>query len=192
MTSDGVYVSLRATLDEAGVHAWRRVLLEPMRDAVRSADGFNPYTAPDEDYLAAADLGAHPTVHDLLARLARAADDGELFFELAREGATMRIRSFLPSRVDYNVHGFPLVYAAVAAREAGGVASLSLLGELAGDIVIVLVNASPTALSVRRPDPQDLTEHDWNERLGGIVAFDEARARWARKAKKARRHRQME
>jgi hypothetical protein len=192
MTTDGVYVSLHAALDEAGFHAWRRVHLGPMRDAVRSAGGFNPYTAPDVDYLAEADLGSRATVHDLLARLSRAADEGELFFEHVHEGATTRIRSFLPSWADFNVHAFPLVYAAAAVRETGGVASLSLLGDFAGDIVIVLVDASPSALSVRRPDPQDLTENDWNERLGGIVAFDEARARWAKKAKKARRRRERE
>jgi hypothetical protein len=183
--SDGVYVSLNATLDEAAYHGWRRALLEPMRDALRGVGEFDAMHAGDDDHVA--DFGEGATVADLLAYLARAADGGELFFELVREATVASVRAFLPTWSDLHRYEFQLIYSAARARDVGGAAALSLLGELGGEIVIVLVDASPSVVSVRRPDPQDFGEDHWNERLGGIASFDAARARWAKTARRRRR-----
>lgn len=186
----GVYVALDLSFEMGDAQAFRRAPLLPQRDRLRGLGDFDSIDTSDDDLLGEGNaLGPAATVADLLALLRREAYEGEQFFSVEHGESHLRVQGFLSSWSAYREHRLPLIFTATAAEASGGRGSLSLLGEVDGEIVTILVDVDAGSVRVASVDPQNLTEGDWNVRLGGMSALDEARHKWAKKAKRAVRHR---
>jgi hypothetical protein len=129
------------------------------------------------------------TVADLLAHLKRAAEEGEQFVEVVSEdeGCQVTLRGILGGYDDYRAHRLPIVYACAAAGSRGGGGRATFLGQSDGEFVTLFVDVEGARVAIDQPDPQNLVEEDWEDRLGGVEALDEAHAAWAKKARKKRR-----
>lgn len=185
---DGVvYVALDITHEAAQAPlAWERAPLAPLRDALRGTGDFDALLADDVDH-----VEATTTVADVLARLERSADEGAVYFSReparTRGAARVGVRGVLATWSDYHEALLPLIYVAAAAAATGSRARLSVMGDLEGTVLIVLVDVEDGAVTVRSEDPQNLAEPDWRERLGDTEALDAAYQKWARKGRRRRR-----
>jgi hypothetical protein len=176
-TLDEALSIARGFVAKKDVARWAHFVDEQGRDAVRvEQDGPLPRSATNADLLA------------LLARLAR---DGEQFLEVdvRRDAGQVAVRGVLSDYDTYRAHRLPWLYAVSSAVCAGGTGSLTLLGESEGEFVATFADAGAgaSALTIQEVDPQNLTEEDWEERLGGVEALQQAFAAWARERQKRRR-----
>jgi hypothetical protein len=174
-TLDEALSIARGFVEKKDVARWAHFVNDAGKDAVRvEQDG---------------PLAREATAADLLALLARTARDGDLFLEVDvdRDAGTASVRGVLPEYDTYRIHRLPWLYALAGAAEVGGRGSLTFLGEAEGEFVATLADLDGTRLSLREEDPQNLTEDDWNERLGDL---EEAHRAWTKaKPKKHRRGR---
>jgi hypothetical protein len=181
-----VFVSLDVRHDDGASLRWREARLRPLRERLQGVGDFDLLLAGDVD-----NVEPTTTVAQLLASLDRKSADGELYF--AREpsaggddGAVM-FRGVIATWADYHELLFALIYATAAAAVTGSVARLSVMGDLDGTVLIVLVDAARELVTVRAADPQDLTESVWNERLGGIESLEDGYRGWTRMARRRAR-----
>lgn len=179
-----VYVSLLVAHGGA-FSEWRRTRLLDLRESLTGVGDFDRIRGGEDG-----ELEPEATVADLLARCGHEASEGEVFFERdagSASGGTTRLRGVLTSWSSYHTHLMPLIYAAAAASRIGADSSLSLMGALDGEVLIVLVDVAGGQVRVRAEDPQNLCEDDWNARLGGMASIDEAFRKWSKRARKRRR-----
>lgn len=167
---------------------WQRRPLLAQRDALAGVGDFDALHGGDVDHVEPTD-----DVATLLARLTRLSEEGEQWFEVVRGKDATTVRGALSTHAAYRELRFPLLYAASAANAAnaalgdGLVARLSLLGELEGEIVIVLADVDANGVRLSRVDPQNFSEDDWQERSGGLDVLEVAWAKWRKKARRRAR-----
>jgi hypothetical protein len=184
MTEGVVYFSLEVSHPGADVAlSWERSPLAPLRDALRGCGHFDRLLQDDDDH-----VEAGTTVADFLARLERRSDEGQTFCQRepahGRASPRVRVRGALTEWSEHHELLFPLIYAAAAASSTGSQARLSVMGDLEGTVVLVLVDVTGGEVRVRQEDPQNLSEAAWEERLGGMAALEEARRRWMKKRRR--------
>lgn len=165
---------VRSLVDPARIERWSRVVDEGM-DAIRMEE--------------AGPLRRDADVAELLAYLRRSTEEGTEFVEVQGDEGKITLRGFLSSYDEYRNHRMPLVYALAAAGAVGGSGRLTFLGESEGEFVTLFVDVGAGAIQIAEPDPQNLDEEDWEERLGGMEALGQAYEAWRKKSRKKRRGR---
>jgi hypothetical protein len=155
-----------------GSDAWPEQVLTDAREQLAGVGDFDRLHGGDDDHVEDGE-----TVAERLRRLERASNEGELFAVVSSAPTRVQVRGVLSSWAEYHEQLFGLIYLAAAAVRAGDRAQLSVMGELDGELLIVLVDGSPD-LSVRAEDPQNLDEDDWNSRLDGVAALEAEFQAW--------------
>jgi hypothetical protein len=126
-------------------------------------------------------LARDASVADLLAYLTAAADEAT---EVIREGGIVVARGFLSDYDAYRSYRLPIVYSVGAARDHGAAGRVTFFGESDGEFVATLVDSDGTDIEIREPDPQNMTEDDWNDRLPDLEAIDALASGWIKKKKR--------
>lgn len=173
-TFEEALAAVRSIVDAAKIERWSRVVDEGMEAILIEEAG---------------PLRRDADVAELLAYLRRAADEGTEFVAVAATEGGATLRGFLSSYDEYRNHRMPLVYGIAAAAALGGGGRLTLLGESQGEFVSLFVDVDGDALTIAEPDPQNLDEEDWDERLGGVAALGREYVAWEKKARKKKRAR---
>jgi hypothetical protein len=175
-TLDEALAIAQGFIEKRQVARWEHFVNEKGADAVRvQQDG---------------PLSRQATCADLLALLARMARDGVLFTETEaqRDAGKIEVRGVVDYD-GYRTHRLPWLYALSCAVRAGGQGSLTFLGEDEGEFVTTFADAPGDSVAIREVDPQNLTEDDWEARIGGIATLEEAHAAWRTRTKKKPRRR---
>lgn len=173
-TFEEALAAVRSIVDASKIERWSRVVDEGM-DAICIEE--------------AGPLRRDADVADLLAYLRRATDEGTEFVDVAAAEGGVTLRGFLSSYDEYRHQRMPMVYAIAAAGAQGGGGRLTFLGESEGEFVSLFVDVDGDAITIAEPDPQNLDEDDWNERLGGVEALGREYVAWGKKTRKKRRGR---
>lgn len=168
-TLEGALKHVRGLVDPARIERWSRVVDEG-KDAVLIEER--------------GALRRDADVADLLAHLRLGTEEGREHVEVTSEGGRITLRGVLGSYDEYRTYRMAIVYAARAAGAHGGTARVTFLGDSEGEFVALFVEVDGEAVEISEPDPQNLTEEDWEERLGGVAALDEAHAAWLKKRRK--------
>lgn len=96
----------------------------------------------------------------------------------AGPAVTVVLRGVLDGYDAFREHRLPLLYAAAAAGALGGTGRLSFIGDTDDEFVALLIDIDGPATSIAEPDPQNLTEEDWQDRLGDFDLTAARHAAW--------------
>ncbi len=170
-TLDEALSIARGFIEKRHVARWEHFVNEKGADVVRvQQDG---------------PLSRQATCADLLVLLARLARDGAVFSEtdVQRDAGKIEVRGVVDYD-GYRTHRLPWLYALSCAVQVGGQGSLTFLGEDEGEFVATFADATGDSVAIREVDPQDLTEDDWEARIGSIATLEETHAAWRAGTKK--------
>lgn len=133
-------------------------------------------SGPAIRFVLAGPLARDATVADLLRYLELSAGAGQEFFrvDICAEADASEVEVVVHGTFStydaYRDYRLPLLYAAAAAGTVGGTGQLNFGGDDDGEFVALFVDIDSEHISINEPDPQNITEADWMERLGGYNA----------------------